>query len=152
MESYRVTKRYVPDSGMSVAFRQWRADSHCKFIHGYALGIEITFECRTLDERNWVLDFGGLKEIKAWIQENFDHKTLVARDDPEYQWFEEAHRRGILDMVAVDKIGCEGFARMIGTKVEEWLDNTPHRKRVWLHSVRVYEHDGNSSTWITSGD
>ena len=48
----------------SCAFRQWRADSHCKFIHGYRLVAKFWFECEKLDERNWVVDFGGLKELK----------------------------------------------------------------------------------------
>ena len=32
------------------------------FVHGYSLGFKLVFECDSLDERNWVMDFGGLKE------------------------------------------------------------------------------------------
>ena len=50
----------------SAAFRQWRSThSHCQFIHGYNLTADITFECDNLDERNWVMDFGGLKDLKT---------------------------------------------------------------------------------------
>ena len=42
-----------------VAYRQWRADSHCNLIHGYALSFHFEFESEELDARNWVMDFGG---------------------------------------------------------------------------------------------
>ena len=35
---YRSTKTYGNERGLSCAFRQWRADSHCNLIHGYSLG------------------------------------------------------------------------------------------------------------------
>ena len=47
------------------AFRQWRADSHCKFLHGYSFEFEFEFGAHELDERNWVVDFGGLKELES---------------------------------------------------------------------------------------
>ena len=47
-----------------VAYRQWRAQSHCNLIHGYAMSFHFEFEADTLDARNWVTDFGGLKPLK----------------------------------------------------------------------------------------
>jgi 6-pyruvoyltetrahydropterin/6-carboxytetrahydropterin synthase len=41
---HRATKTYGDDLGLSVAFRQWRADSHCRYLHGYAIGVRLTFE------------------------------------------------------------------------------------------------------------
>ena len=38
-----------------VAYRQWKADSHCNNIHGYALSFHFEFESETLDARNWVM-------------------------------------------------------------------------------------------------
>lgn len=53
-------KKYGHERGLSAAFRQWRADSHCKFLHGYSLEFEFEFGAHELDERNWVVDFGGI--------------------------------------------------------------------------------------------
>ena len=48
----------------SAAFRQWRSThSHCQFIHGYNLTANITFEANELDNKGWVADFGGLKDL-----------------------------------------------------------------------------------------
>ena len=58
MAKFKSTKTYGHDLGFSAAFRQWRADSHCKYIHGYALAFRFEFEADELDVRNWVVDFG----------------------------------------------------------------------------------------------
>ena len=37
-------KTYTHSTGHSCAFRQWRADSHCKYVHGYAFRFKVWFE------------------------------------------------------------------------------------------------------------
>lgn len=39
-----------------VAYRQWKADSHCNLVHGYALSFHFEFECDDLDARNSIKD------------------------------------------------------------------------------------------------
>ena len=45
-------------------------------LHGYSLGFKFTFGCNELDNKNWAVDFGGLKP-KAWLEEQFDHKVVI---------------------------------------------------------------------------
>ena len=67
----------------SAAFRQWKSThSHCQYIHGYNLTADITFEAEELDDKGWVADFGGLKDLKTTLEHTFDHKLVVAGDDP----------------------------------------------------------------------
>ena len=79
----RFTSNKVINLG-SAAFRQWKSThSHCQYLHGYNITADITFECNELDERNWVMDFGGLKDLKKTLEHTFDHKLVVASDDPQ---------------------------------------------------------------------
>ena len=142
---YYSTKTYDHNEGLSAAFRQWRAESHCRFIHGYAIAIKFTFASYELDARNWVVDFGGLKNLKQLLKDTFDHKTLVAQDDPDYDWFLEADQRGIIDMVTVQEGGCEKFAELVYEVTEDWLKDAGFAPRCWLHSVEISEHGGNSA-------
>lgn len=142
---WQSTKTYGPESGFSAAFRQWRADSHCRFLHGYALGFKFVFEATDLDARNWVVDFGGMKSLKAILEDNFDHKTLVAEDDPHLDWFEEGYRRGTLDLVVVPRGGCEAFADMVYEAADQWVKDAGYWPRVRVVSVEVREHAGNSA-------
>ena len=142
---YQSTKTYDHNAGFSCAFRQWRADSHCHYIHGYALKFKFIFEAKELDARNWAVDFGSLKSLKGILENNFDHKTLVASDDPEIEWFREAHKRGILDLVVVPYTGCERMAEMVYEVTEQWLVDNGYSPRCRLKSVEVSEHSGNSA-------
>ena len=93
-----------------VAYRQWRADSHCRLVHGYALSFHFEFECDTLDARNWCMDFGGLKPLKALLEDWFDHTLLVANDDPHRETLLDLGRKGLAKITEVEKTGCEGLA------------------------------------------
>ena len=81
-------KTYSHSTGHSCAFRQWKADSHCNLIHGYALQFEFTFGGDELDSSNWIVDFGGLKPLKEWLKFMFDHTYLLGSDDPEFETFQ----------------------------------------------------------------
>lgn len=140
------TKYYGPESGFSTAFRQWRADSHCRFLHGYALAFKFVFASEELDIRNWVVDFGSLKSLKGILADSFDHKTIVADDDPEIEWFREGAKRGILDLIEVPAGGCEMFAFLTYTVADQWLKDAGYG-HVKLVSVEVSEHGANSAIY-----
>jgi 6-pyruvoyltetrahydropterin/6-carboxytetrahydropterin synthase len=147
MGKFYSTKTYGHDLGLSAAFRQWRADSHCRFIHGYALSFRFEFEAEELDVRNWVVDFGGLKKLKGMLEDTFDHKLIVAEDDPEIEWFREAERRGIAEVVVVEAGGCERFAELVYNVAEQWMIDNGFSPRCRLVSVEVKEHGANSAIY-----
>ena len=144
MNNFLCTKKYGHERGLSAAFRQWRADSHCRFMHGYSLEFEFVFGANELDENNWVVDFGGLKPLETWLRLNFDHKTLVALDDPMFSVFEEIHESEVIDMVTVEATGCEMFARMAMEYSSELIQKI-YGNRCWVDSVTVREHGANSA-------
>ena len=139
----RSYKRFI---GYSTAFRQWRADSHCNKIHGYAFCFKVWFEGE-LDENGWVIDFGCFKRngVKEWLKNMFDHTTCIAADDPELELFQEMDNRGIIDLrVLPNGVGCEKFAEHAFHEadkiVREKTDN-----RCYCVSVEVREHGANSA-------
>ena len=144
---YQVTKTYGHDLGLSAAFRQWRAESHCNKIHGYALSFKFTFQSETLNLQNWVIDFGGLHLIKNWLIKHFDHKTLVAQDDPFIETFEKMHLHNLISLVEMENVGCEAFAKEAFIAAQEILKNN-HRFEVKLVAVEVREHGANSAIYF----
>jgi 6-pyruvoyltetrahydropterin/6-carboxytetrahydropterin synthase len=145
--TYRSSKTYSHAVGLSCAFRQWRADSHCRFLHGYALSVHIEFESEYLDENYWVVDFGALKEVKELLHQSFDHMTLVALDDPQLTWFEQAEKLGVIQLRIVPATGCEAFSEQIFDMLEIWLEDNNYSDRVTLHHVTVREHGANSASY-----
>lgn len=148
MAKYQSTKQFGHDLGISCAFRQWGAThSHCSKIHGYALAFKFTFEADQLDERNWVQDFGGLKELKELLMDTFDHKLVVANDDPQKDLFITMHQAQIADVVILPKVGCEYFAEAAYSFAVTLL-NLDHQDRIRLVSVEVKEHGANSAIYF----
>lgn len=154
---YGSTKTYVHANGLSCCFRQWRAESHCEYLHGYAISVKLVFENDHLDHRNWVQDFGGLKPVKKWIEDTFDHKTLVAEDDPALDLFQRMNNHQgpggkLIQLVIVPDVGCEAFAKYIFDYVEMWISQQPvvaqkggGYTKPKLVMVEVREHEGNSA-------
>jgi len=172
MAKYLSTKTYGNDRGLSCCFRQWRSThSHCSLLHGYSIGIKLIFESETLDDRNWVMDFGGLKAFKEWSEYTFDHTLVVAEDDPHRKMFEKMaelglqDQGGVCDVRIVEGVGCEKFAELAYKEMSTILHifktgNTyycpngktfearyPVGQGVKLRSVEVFEHAGNSAVY-----
>jgi 6-pyruvoyltetrahydropterin/6-carboxytetrahydropterin synthase len=137
-------------TGFSCAFRQWKAHSHCRFNHGYALTFKFIFESKDLDATNWVVDFGSLKSLKGTLEDTFDHKTVIAEDDPHIEYFREGHKLGVLDLVILPAGGCEKFAEFVYEVTEIWLKDNGYAPRVNLVSVEVSEHGANSALYCGS--
>ncbi len=145
---YKSTKTYDHNEGLSCCFRQWRAThSHCRLIHGYALAFSFVFATHELDERNWCFDFGGLKPIRAWLHEMFDHTMVVAADDPSLAEFQRLESLGLLDLRVLPRVGCEAVAEYVFDHVSRFAAEST-AGRVWLESVEVREHGGNSALYM----
>ena len=144
---YKVVKTYGHDLGLSCAFRQWKATSHCRFLHGYSLAFEFTFSSETLDFCNWVVDFGNLKLLKDALVQQFDHKTIVSTDDPYLDRFKKMHEEGIIDLVILKNVGCEAFAEQSYILARQVLVSSK-LGQVNIEQVKVSEHGANSAIYI----
>jgi 6-pyruvoyltetrahydropterin/6-carboxytetrahydropterin synthase len=145
---YHVTKHYPHSLGLSACFRQPRAESHCHFLHGYALAFTFEFEAETLDKNNWVIDFGGLKPLKQFLVDMFDHKTMIAENDIDaIQQLTTIEGRRICDYTLLPRVGMEAFAYYAFQHALAVLDDMGVRPRVRLAKVTVAEHEGNSASY-----
>jgi 6-pyruvoyltetrahydropterin/6-carboxytetrahydropterin synthase len=76
---YKVT-REIP---FCYGHRLLNYDGKCRNLHGHNGLAVITIESETLDDQGMVMDFSEIKQVvSAWIDENFDHRMLLHRDDP----------------------------------------------------------------------
>lgn len=142
---YYSTKTYGHERGLSCAFRQPLAShSHCSLIHGYSLAFSFKFASDTLDDKNWVVDFGGLKALKEWLEENFDHSIAVAKDDPEMKTFLDLEEKGLARVVVMNGVGCEKFAEHAFYFADKLVKDMTNG-RCWAVSCEVKEHGANSA-------
>lgn len=155
---YKVTKHFGHDMGLSCCFRQPLAKSHCSKLHGYSLAFTVVLVADELDENNWVFDFGGFKDFREWLKQTFDHKTVIAENDPHKLTFRALHETGVIDLVELQKVGCEAFAKIAHEmmamdiyRLEEVMDGG-NLRNLRVESVTVHEHGGNSATYFERED
>lgn len=147
MKKHYSEKTYGHDLGLSCCFRQWRAASHCHLLHGYALAVRIEFSATELDSNNWVVDFGVMKPIKDYLTRTFDHKMLVASDDPQMEELAQLAGLGLADVIVVERVGCEAFAEMITNFVLGWMEKEGLSPRVTLEKITIKEHGANGASY-----
>ena len=142
------TKTYGHNIGLSAVFRQPNADhSHCHLLHGYSLSFKFTFGCDHLDNKNWAVDFGGLKPLKAWLEDHFDHKTAIDVNDPHMAKFMELQELDLAAVVVFDGVGAEMFAKHACEFADELIREATDG-RCWCVSAECFEHGANSAIYI----
>jgi len=146
MGSFISTKTFT---GYPCTHRQWRAQSHCRFVHGYSREFYVEFACESMTEEMWVMDFGGLKEVKSWLSDMFDHTFLVAQDDPYLENFRQMDKDGIIQLRVLPNAGMEGTAKYVYEKMNEIVQKST-KKRVWVTRVEVRENEKNSAIFIAN--
>ena len=143
---YCSTKTYGHNIGLSACFRQPNAHSHCRFLHGYSLAFKFTFQADKLDDKNWVVDFGGLKPLKAWLEDTFDHKVVLDRQDPMLYKFSELENAGLAELTIVDGVGVEMFAKHAYDYADKLVREMTNN-RCWVVEVECAEHGANSAIY-----
>lgn len=142
------TKRIGP---ISTGHRQWRDDGHCAWLHGYARYIQFTF-AGELDHRQWVVDFGDLKDVKARIEDTWDHKFLIASDDPhleEIRALEQFNviRVSVMDVEQGHGPGIEGSCKWVYDTINPMiLEKTGGR--ACISKVEIWEHENNTAVYM----
>jgi 6-pyruvoyltetrahydropterin/6-carboxytetrahydropterin synthase len=150
------SKRY---DDLPFAHRQPSHDGHCAWIHGHNWGFEFEFKATHLDECGFVIDFGKLKWLKAWLLERFDHTLVLNQNDPWLQ-FLTLHLEYVTDpnnlggakestslakIFAVPDCSSEGLCQWLLAEVNRVVQSHTHG-RVSLHRVTVIEDSKNAAT------
>lgn len=146
--TYFSTKRFGP---ISTGHRQWRDDGHCAYLHGYGRTMKVVFGATQLDDKNWVVDFGGLRDFKKWLEGEWDHRMLIASDDPELETFKDLHTRGIIDLNIMDATkgygpGIEASCKYVYDHLNDYISDLTDG-RCWVESVEIWEHENNSAIY-----
>lgn len=78
------TKKFV---NMPVAHCQYfdlepdGSPGDCAAFHGYDRSVQLTFSGE-IDDHGWIVPFGELKVVKAFLEYYFDHTSVLGADDP----------------------------------------------------------------------
>ncbi len=144
MTEFISTKHFI---GFPCTHRQWKADSHCKYVHGYSRSFYFEFKSTELTKEGWVVDFGGLKEVKVWLDDMFDHTFLASSDDPFLETFKQLDKDGIIQLRVLPNAGMEGTAQFVYDQVNPMIKKISNN-RAWISRLEVRENEKNSAILI----
>lgn len=152
MPRFQSTKVF---DNFSVALRQHKAKhSHCQLLHGYAFEFKVWFESveeleeEQLDEMNWIVDFGIFSRngLKDWLNDMFDHTTLIEKDDPQLESFTYMQELGTMKLKVMDRMGAESMAKLVFDKFNDVFSKT-EGGRIKVVKVECFENSKNSSIY-----
>ena len=92
------------------------------------------------------MDFGGLKHHKAWLEDHFDHKLALDKDDPHMEKLQELEKLDLAEIRVFDGVGAEMFAK----HAFDFADKLIREKtgdRCFVDSVECMEHGANSAIY-----
>lgn len=136
----RTIKRF---GGFPCCHRQWKDEGHCSFLHGYDRWVQVEWEGER-DHRGWVVDFAALKKVRAALEHQYDHTTLISPDDPALATFERLHDDGVIDLRITDPT-MEGMALWVKEMVTE-LTKEINPTAVVIR-VECWENEKNAAVW-----
>ena len=97
-----------------------------------------------MDNKNWVIDFGGLKELKGWLEDQFDHKLCLDNNDPYIAEFQKLEELGLVELRYFYGVGAEKFAEH-ALYFANQLAIRISGGRCWCEEVECSEHGANSA-------
>lgn len=146
---FKSTKRFT---AFSCAHRQPAHDGHCKYLHGYSRSFYFVFAADEVDPKtHFVMDFSGLKKVKAWLDKMFDHTCLINADDPELPLFKELDQRGIIQLRVLPNVSMEATAKYVAEHVQAMLDEI-EGGRVRIDAIECRENEKNSGWYYPGGN
>lgn len=133
------------------AYRNWKSDSECYKLHGYDRSFKFVFGCNNLDKQGFVVDFGGLKDVKRQLEYLFDHTVILQADDPMVGTMRKLEKLGHMVVRTFPLISCEGLAQYIAEYVDHELQQKT-QGRAWVISCEMIEAEKNSAIYSPRSD
>jgi len=100
-----------------------------------------------MDENGFVVDFGKLKYIKRYIDDNLDHACVFSDEDPLSQEIINSAPEGIYQPYWVKNASCEGLAQHLYSEFSSLLKEQ-EGDRVWISEIVLYEDRKNAVRYV----
>lgn len=105
----------------------------------------MTFACSETDANGFVVDFGKLKYLKEWIDQNLDHACLFNESDPEKDALLSTSGH-LFKAYILPNSSCEGLAEHIHSVFDPMVRKQTN-DRVWIVEVEIGEDSKNGATF-----
>ena len=84
--------------------------------------------------------------MKAWLEDNFDHKVVLDENDEKLHYFHVLEEAGLAQLTILDGVGAEMFAKHAFEFADKLIKETTDG-RCWVQKVECSEHGANSAIY-----
>lgn len=144
--AYQITKNLRPFSAAHRVHKGYQGK--CKHLHGHNYAVELSVASTQLDQYGFVIDFDDIsKFFDGWIQENWDHATLVSADDPDLLNFVKAHQQKYYLFPETMSTTVENLAKYLFNRIADVMRANPDTfpEHIQLVSIEIWETDNSSA-------
>lgn len=114
----------------------------CKHLHGHNYDLQITFCAKELDQYGFVIDFDDITRFfDQWVQNNWDHCTLVGGDDQALLDFVIEHEQKHYTFESGQNTTVENLTRHLFDKMQAIIHDNPDvfTETLTLASLKLWE-------------
>jgi 6-pyruvoyltetrahydropterin/6-carboxytetrahydropterin synthase len=104
----------------------------CNNNHGHSWEVKVYLSGYQLDDRDMLYDFKDLNKLKVWINDSFDHVTILWKEDPMIKFLNESNQKVF---VTEKNPTSEHLATNIFKKASEMFNT----EDIWIDSVEINE-------------
>lgn len=116
----------------------------CKDLHGHNYKVDIRLCSHSLDDYDFVMDFGDITlHFEAWLQQHWDHVTLVSDLDTELLTFLQQTQQAHYVLPNAQNTTAENLAKFLYDTFCAILATLPAalNQRVWISEICLHESD-----------
>jgi 6-pyruvoyltetrahydropterin/6-carboxytetrahydropterin synthase len=121
----------------------------CRDLHGHNYDLNLTFRSSTLDQYGFVIDFDDITRFfDQWVQDHWDHCTLVSSDDAVLLDFVKTHQQKYYVFPEGKTTTVENMARHLFVRIEGIMHQHPDvfGSDLTLAKLTLWETKSSSAT------
>jgi 6-pyruvoyltetrahydropterin/6-carboxytetrahydropterin synthase len=126
---YIITKEFNFEAAHRL-FRNYTGK--CTNNHGHSFKVKLHLEGSELDEKDMLVDFVETKALKNWVNESFDHVTILWEGDPLISHLLETNNKVFTTR---KNPTSEHIAEIVLEKAQELFENS----RIHVYCVEINE-------------
>ena len=124
----------------------------CQHLHGHNYTVRVTLSVSQLDPFDFVMDFDDIKKLfDTWVQEYWDHVTLVSEQDTTLIGFLRTEKQRFFIIPGGANTTAEVLAHYLFTQFNRILSDELSRgcllHSVTLHRIDVFESSRSEASY-----
>jgi len=117
-------------------------ESPCQSLHGHSYTVKVIIKTDQLNENGMVIDFKELKRFQRYLDDNFDHATLINKNDTDLLEFVKNQNQKYL--ILENNTTSENIAELL---CDEFIKMFNDEINIHEITVNVWETQNNEASY-----